>query len=164
MDENKSFGKVFLQQTVIVFTLAIACVALIGWLSPYLGIRLLGDAPEMSLHGLSFQVLMQLLLFAVICGLIAALLTTDVIIKNMLHLWRSVLFHFLSIVACGLFVVIFGWFPLGDLRAWIGLLLIMTGAFVLGSAPMIIKVKLDDRRYEKLLSDYKSKREGERND
>ena len=72
---------------------------------------------------------------------------------------------FLGIAVTVAFAIIFRWLPSDAWEAWMGFVSFFAVSFGIGLAAMIVKTKIEDSRYNKLLSDYKSKREtGRAND
>jgi len=147
------------------FTLAVIAISITGWILgdsqiQYDGLLRLGRA------GLSFQTLAQLFAWSVVISILSVLLTSDIFFKKVLLLWRMVLLTFLGIATCIAFAVVFRWFPLDIWEAWAGFLTFFVVGFGFSSFGMIMKTKLEDRRYNNALSDYKLKmrKEGKEND
>jgi len=144
MDEKKNIVSTLLQNIATTFACAIIGSSVIIWF-------LSED------QGLYFPIIAQLLAFCIIVSIMEIVITSDLLFKNMLLLWRYILLLFLTLVTCGIFVIVFDWFSIDNWVAWTGLMTTLTVFFVIGTVPMIVKTKLEDRRYHKLLSDYKSK-------
>ncbi|MCL2421834.1 MAG: hypothetical protein FWD03_08255 [Defluviitaleaceae bacterium] len=158
MEDKKNIASVIFQNIALTFTFTIIASAISGWMMWHFAPEYL-EFPIYNLgrDGLSYEGIAQFFAFSVIVSVMSVLLTEDILLKKVMLLWRCVLLLFLILVTCGLFVVIFRWFPLDNREAWIGLVTTLSGFFVLGFTPMIVKTWLEDRRYGKLLSDYKSK-------
>ena len=75
---------------------------------------------ELGNRGLTMGTLLQLLFLAVLVTIAQVVFLTDALIKNMNMIARNLLFItsiFISIVT---FAAVFGWFPVNDIKAWIG--------------------------------------------
>lgn len=75
---------------------------------------------ELGSRGLTTDTLLQLLLLAVLVTVAQVIFLTDVLIGDLNMIARNLLFItsvFISIVT---FAAVFGWFPVNDIKAWIG--------------------------------------------
>lgn len=156
MDKEKSVVRLICRNTTATFTFAIIMLTLIGWTlnnsqTEYMGLFGFENT------GLPFQSVIQILALSFVIGGLCTLLTSDLVFKKAMLLWRMVLMLLFSGVICFIFAIIFRWFPLDMREAWIAavaLFIVVSGAVPLG---MVIKTKLLDRRYNKALYEYKSK-------
>ena len=165
MEEQKGFAQIFMQITIITFAYAIIVISITGWLfgeeaQERSALFALGNA------GLSFQSIMQIFILSVIIGLISAILTSDIIFKKTMLLWRYIFIWFSSLVASGIFAAVFRWLPLDLLEGWILFIVCLTVFFFIGAFGLALKTKLEEKRYNKLLSEYRIKHglEDERHD
>ncbi|MCL2216797.1 MAG: hypothetical protein FWB91_07220 [Defluviitaleaceae bacterium] len=154
MDEKKSIVSIFFQHITAAFALSVIALSVTGWLLgdsqiEYDGLFRLGSA------GLSFESLAQMFAFSVVISILETVLTSDIFFKKAMLLWRMILLLFFGIVSCVVFAVVFRWFPLDIWEAWAAFLTFFVVGFGLGCFVLIAKTKLEDRRYSKLLSDYK---------
>ena len=165
MDDKKNIASLLFQSITMIFTCTIVTSCIAGWifwnLTPGYQVFHINNIGN---DGLSYPVIAQFFAFSIIIGVMSVLLTEDILFKKVMLLWRCVLLLFLTLVVCGLFVVIFRWFPLDSWEAWVGLITPLSVFFILGFTPMIIKTWLEDRRYHKLLSNYKSKQKDQHHD
>jgi len=157
MNEEKKVFSVFFQHTIVTFAYSIIAMTITGQIlanyrDTHNVLSILGH------EGLTYQSIMQIFALSAVLGVLITLLTSDIILKHVMLLWRYATLLFLSTVACGLFVVIFRWFPLDLWQAWVGFILFFVTFFIIGLSAMIAKTKIEDKRYEKLLSIYKSKK------
>jgi Na+/melibiose symporter-like transporter len=75
----------------------------------------------------------------------------------MLLLWRASLMFILSFLTAVLFSVFFQWFPLDNWEAWFGFFIAMTVSSAISIFIMFVKIKMEDKKYSMLLSNYKAK-------
>lgn len=114
---------------------------------------------QLGSKGLALSTLLQFLLNAIIAISLKTIFFSDKLIKNMMALWRSVFLLASVLASTILFIIIFHWFQISNLFAWISFIICFAGCFTLCSLYMIIKNKLDNRKYNKLLSSYKDQHE-----
>lgn len=105
--------------------------------------------------GLAISTMLQFLLNAVVIIFLKSLFFSGKLFKNMMTLWRTV-FLLLSILVFNiLFIIFFNWFPMNNVYAWTGFFLCFGGGFIISTSFMIIKTKLENKKYNELLSSYK---------
>lgn len=75
----------------------------------------------------------------------------------MMALWRTVLVLLSVLISIIIFIIVFHWFPIDNLYAWIGFFICFGGGFILSTSLMVIKTKLDNKKYNELLILYKNK-------
>lgn len=73
-------------------------------------------------NGITNATLLQLLLLAVLISVSRIIFLTDRVFSKMTIILRNILFFLTVLVMITLFVVIFKWFPIADMKAWIGFL------------------------------------------
>ncbi|MCL2353677.1 MAG: hypothetical protein FWC69_03510 [Defluviitaleaceae bacterium] len=156
MKEDKSILGLFLGHTITTFACTVIATTMIGWIfvnfsNSQIDLSILGS------EGLAYAHIAQILGLSTVLGALITLLTSDIVLKQTMLLWRCALLLFLSLVACGLFVIIFRWFPLDLWQAWLSFLLSFVVFFILGIGSMLLKTKLEDKKYKKLLSSYKER-------
>lgn len=156
MKEEKNFVVEFVKQTLMTFASAVITVSIVGWFVGD-GTKEVGGLLGLGRDGLSYASLLQLFVFSFIAAGIKLLLLSNYFIKNMMLLWRTVFMFLLTFLLAIILVILFRWIPLDSLEAWFGFILSITGGFFIGLSSMIIKTKLEDKKYNILLSDYKKK-------
>ena len=107
--------------------------------------------------GISYQSIVQFFVCAATIGVLRVLLLSDMLFKKAMLLWRVVLLLLLTLVFTGFYIVIFRWFPIDMWRAWVGFAVSFTLCSTLTVLAMILRIRLTDKKYDKLLSDYKAK-------
>jgi hypothetical protein len=163
MEQKNKKSNYFITQVLILF--AVNILMLIVFLCIF-GDRAknLSSIYQLGSQGLAVSTMLQFLLSSVVIISLQHLFFSEKISKKMTALWRTILFLFSILAFMVLFIIIFDWFPLNNLYAWLGFLTCFVGGFVIGTSTMIIKTKLDNRRYNALLSLYKDQHKGDDED
>ena len=78
---------------------------------------------ELGNKGFSIATLLQLFILAILISIAQIAFLTDRWIKNMLLIFRNVLFFGTAIITIAIFAIFFEWFPVYDVKAWIGFVL-----------------------------------------
>ena len=156
MDENKSLIVIFFNQVITVFGLAIIVISIVGWV--------VGDVTKsvesllsIGRDGLSYASLLQVLIFSVVQGIFRITIVSDLFFKNMMLLWKLVLMFSASIISAIVFSILFHWFPTNSFEAWKWFIISMIVSFTIGVILTLIKLKLENKKYNKLLINYKIK-------
>jgi len=159
MNYNKHIVNDFIKQTLITFAAATMAIGAVGWL---LGNEAKGAGGLFHLghEGLSYHSLLQIFVYAFIVAVLKVLAFSDSLIKNMLMLWRIVLLLFLSFISAIVCAVTFHWFPIGDQSSWLQFLLSAGLCFAITIMLLIIKIRVQDRKYSRMLTAYQEKRDG----
>lgn len=111
-------------------------------------------------QGLSIQTLVQLLLFSLIITVTQIAFLTDKWIKNMPLLIRNIMFFGIIIVAIVIFVVVFAWFPIDEIKAWIGFGLFFAVCTAISVTASRQREKCENRKMEQALNNFKGKSGG----
>ena len=95
------------------------------------------------------------------CSLILAgfnvLLLSDRFFTKMRFLLRYFLFFLAYLFTASIFSIIFKWFPLKNIPAWVGCVLSSNICFLFASGITLLKFKLQDKKYNRLLEKYKAR-------
>jgi hypothetical protein len=110
--------------------------------------------------GLAITTILEFLLSSFVVISLKTLFFSDKLFKCMLTLWRTVLLLFSILVFMVLFIILFDWFPINSLYSWTGFFICFGGGFIISSAFMIIKTKMENSKYEEQLSHYKNQHGG----
>ncbi len=114
--------------------------------------------------GLASTTMLQFLLSAAVTVLLKNLFYSDLISKKMMALWRTIFMLLSILVVHIIFILLFDWFRYDNRLAWASFFICFGGGFLIGSSAMILKTKLDSRRYDELLNFYKEQREEDDNE
>jgi len=103
----------------------------------------------------SKSVIFQVAGFSFILAIFIILIISDRYIKNMRFWLRLILLFISAIIIFSTFAVIFKWFPVNDLLAWLGFLVSAFICFVFSLGLTFIKFKIEQKKYNTLLENYK---------
>ena len=156
MKGNKNVIGIFWGHFTSMFIASIIAVSIAGWLSggtamEYSGLLRLGN------EGLAFSSIAQLFAWSIVLSFFTTLLTSDVILKKVMLLWRVVVLVVLGIAITVVFAVLFRWLPSAEWLAWTVFLTSFSvpfGGGLLGG--VIAATKVADKKYNKKLSEYKA--------
>jgi len=158
--ENRTVSKFgFINQVFIIFSVAIIFLTLVG--------ELVGDSAKrtstmfnLGNQGLSFSIIMQFLIVAILITSVKEVIYSERFFKNMMALWRTIIMLFSNIVINICFIIAFGWFPVNSVAGWIGFFGSFAISFVVSTLVMVIKTKRESKKYEELFKKYKSAQQG----
>ena len=105
--------------------------------------------------GLSSATLFQLLFLAVIITVAQNIFLSDILIKNMALIVRNILFFLTVMVAISMFVILFGWFPIGNVVAWIGFIVCFALCTAISAVIMRLEENAENRKMQEALNKYK---------
>lgn len=155
MEEKKTIfdyiSQIFATYGMIVAIFIIFSLVLGNKAMKYSSLFVLGNA------GLSAATLGQLLLLAVIISLGQILFLTDRVVKNMSLLLRHIIFFLMVMVVIAGFAVVFRWFPVTDMKAWIGFFLSFGVCTAVSVVISRLKEKAENKKMEAALDKYKEK-------
>jgi predicted neutral ceramidase superfamily lipid hydrolase len=154
--DNRGYG--FIAQTLILFASSVLMMMLMAALFGD-GAREISPLYQMGSKGLASTTILEFLLSSAIITALKELFFSEKIFKNLMTLWRTVLMLFSVLIVSILFIIVFKWFPLNFGLAWAGFLICFGGSCVAVSIFLIIKTRIESKRYEELLDDYKKQHE-----
>ena len=153
-DSSKSAAVDFFEQVLKSFATIIIMVSIVGFI--------IGDAAKdvsdlfsMGSSGLSYLSLLQFLAFSLVSSVIRMILYSDYFAKRIMLLWRIAIMLFIYLIMAIVSSILFNWFPIYDLFSWVRFLISITVSFSILIAAMFIKLKIEDKKYSKLLLNYK---------
>lgn len=155
---NSKYG--FVAQTLILFAVNILMLMLLAHFVGD-GARTISPLYRMGSGGLATATMLQFLLSSAVIIALKNFIYSERYFKKLMTLWRTVIMLFGVLVISILFILIFHWFPLDAGFAWAGFFICFGGSFIAASLFMIVKTKLESRRYDELLSDYKDQHGGD---
>lgn len=106
---------------------------------------------QMGNAGIPIAALMQFFLLAIMIASLRWLFFTDVCIKHLSILWRSILMFICVIVAVGLLAAAFQWFPVNQVMPWIAFLLCFFVCASISVIVFVIKEKMDNQKMQEAL-------------
>lgn len=117
--------------------------------------RVLSTLFALGSVGLSTATLLQLLFLAVIITVAQNIFLSDLVIKNMALIVRNILFFVTVMVATTLFIILFGWFPVGDPRAWIGFIVCFAVCTAISAGIMRLEENAENKKMQEALNKFK---------
>jgi MFS family permease len=162
MDEEKSGTPLvsrYLSWFGTIFTLTLIVMSAAGFLVG----RYIEEARELSSlfrlggEGLPYTAILQIGGFALIMAAFHTFIFSDGPLKKVMVLWKIIILLFLTLVTASIFALVFEWFPLDNREAWFGFVLPTVICFAAGSALMILITRLEGKKYDKLLSEYRTR-------
>jgi hypothetical protein len=109
--------------------------------------------------GLTLSSLLQLLLLALTVSLSQILFLTDRIIKNMSIVFRYVLFFLVIMIAMVIMAVLFAWFPVDDIKAWIGFFISFVISMLISILLTRLEEKAENEKMQKALENFRAKQD-----
>ena len=106
--------------------------------------------------GLQYSTIFQISMYSLILSVISILLFSERFNYKMRFIWRFFLMLLATLLIFCIFAVIFRWIPVDEPIAWLGLILSTIIGFSIGFSLTILKLKLDGKKYDRLLANYKA--------
>ena len=119
------------------------------------GARTLSLLFSLGSAGLSTATLLQLLFLALIITAAQNIFLSDILIKNMPLIARNILFFVTVLAACTLFIIFFGWFPVGNAGAWIGFIVCFALCTAVSAVIMRLAENAENKKMQEALNKYK---------
>jgi len=107
--------------------------------------------------GLQYGTILQTAGFSLIIAFFSVLLFSEHIQMKIRFLSRGFLLLLVTLLTTSIFAVIFKWFPSNNIQGWIGFVLCTIGCFVFSFTLTSLKLKLEGKKYTKLLAGYKER-------
>ncbi len=150
----------FITQVLILFAVDVLLLILLASLFGD-GANKISNLYKFGSKGLAISTLLQFLLSSTIIISLKALFFSEKLFKNMMTLWRSVLLLLSTLISSIILIIVFDWAPLDYPYAWIGFFTCFGSCFIICTLFMIIRTKLESKKYDELLSFYKNQHGGE---
>jgi len=164
MDEERNETSILtalLRAFTTTFTWAILAMCVVGMLN----VRYSSEARihmtaffDFGGAGMPFASILQIAGFSLVMAFFAVLLFSERFFPGIRYFWRSFFLCLATLLTCSVFAVIFGWFPVYYPRSWVWFVLATVFCFSLSFALLRLKHKLEGRKYDKLLANYKARR------
>lgn len=163
MEEKGNIVFRFLSQVLVTFSLDIVVLMI---LAAFIGeeAKNMSTIYQLGSKGLASATLAQFFLSSVSITVLRNLFLSEQLFKKLNTLLRTICMVTCILLIHILYIILFGWFSLDNYLAWISFLVCFTGGFTLGLLIMLLKIKLDNRQYDELLSQYREMHEEEENE
>lgn len=110
---------------------------------------------ELGNQGFSIATLLQLFILAIIISIAQIAFLTDRWIKNLSIFFRNVLFFGTAIITIAIFAIFFKWFPIYDVKAWIGFGLSFIVCTVVSVTISRLEEQAENKKMEQALNRFK---------
>jgi len=148
----------FAQRFTVIFSLAIVAITIAGMIIGLNSEDMRNVSTLFAINnGLQYSTILQTAGFSLIITIFSVLLFSEHIQTRINFLFRGFLLLLVTLVTTSIFAIIFNWFPAEDIQGWIGFALCTIFCFVVCFALTLLKLKLEGKKYTKLLAGYKER-------
>lgn len=154
MEENKTIFN-YLGQIFTTFGIIVLMFVILGSLMNE-EIGQYSSLFELGKKGLSMSTLLQLFVLAMIISVGQIIFFTDRWIKNMVLVVRIICFFAVIIFTMVFFCCAFSWFPISDVKAWIGFIVSFSVCTSIGIVVCRMKEKAENKKMAQALQTIKS--------
>ncbi len=110
---------------------------------------------QLGNSGIAITTLMQYLFLSVIIITLKWLLFTDVLIKRVSIMIRTVMMFVCVILSAGIFIAVFQWFPVNDIKSWTMFFICFFVCACISIVVSTIKEKSDNKKMQEALEHLK---------
>lgn len=110
---------------------------------------------ELGNRGFSIATLLQLFILAILISIAQITFLTDRWIKNLSLFFRNVLFFGIAIIIIAIFAIFFEWFPINDVKAWIGFILSFSVCTAVSVTISRLEEQAENKKMEQALNRFK---------
>jgi hypothetical protein len=155
-NKNSSFVTELLRRFGIIFLLTILVVSVAGM---FVNRHDLTAGEESSLFalvgGLTYNVIFQIAGFSLIMAIFSILLFSEHFQTKIRFFLRGLLLLLATLVTTTVFAFVFKWFSPYNVLSWFGFVFCTIICFAISFALTFLKLKLEGKKYDKLLAEYK---------
>ncbi|MCR5735398.1 MAG: hypothetical protein K6G22_12405 [Lachnospiraceae bacterium] len=109
---------------------------------------------SMGKEGITIPVLSELLLLAVMITLAQVVFLTDKWILNMSMMIRNVLLFISVLIVMAIMIVVFKWFPVDDMTAWLGFIISYVISLIISEFVTKLREKAENSKMQEALDKY----------
>ena len=148
-----------LREFATVFTLLILCFSFMRKLVSVIfpDIQNLSSMFALEGAGLPYPTILQAFTFALIMAFISRLLFSGIIDIKLQYIYKHIIFLFTTLITTIIFSILFNWFPVNNIQAWLLFIPFFFMACIIAIGLSFLLLKLEDKKYNKLLENYKNK-------
>jgi magnesium-transporting ATPase (P-type) len=162
MDEEKKIPSLItelLRRFGIIFLLTILAVSFAGMLVGRYDSEAGKESALFALSGgLTYNVIFQIAGFSLIMAIFSVLLFSEHFQIKIRFFLRGLLLLLVTLITTSIFAVIFKWFSPYNIQSLLGFVLCTVMCFVISFFLTFLKLKLERKKYDKLLAEYKIRR------
>ena len=161
--KNVSLITGYLREFANIFTLLVLSISLTGIFISffYPETQNLSAIFALGREGLPYTAIMQSVGFALIMAFVSRILFSGYFSNKLTFMWRYFLFFLATLITTSVFSIIFKWFPVNNLRAWLIFIPVFFIFFTAAIVFSLILLKIEDKKYNRLLENYKSRQSDE---
>jgi len=153
----------FARKFTVIFSLAVIAITVAGMLVGLNGQDMRDVSTLFAFSGgLQYSTILQTAGFSLIIAFFTVLLFSEYIQMKIRFLFRGFLLLIVTLVTTSIFAVNFNWFPSNNIQGWVGFVLCTVCCFAVSFVLTTLKLKLEGKKYTKLLADYKERNKGSR--
>jgi len=116
------------------------------------------DIQTLFTSGNTFISIIQIAVSSFILSFFCVLLITDRFISKMRYWLRLLLLLLSALLIFSVFGIIFNWFPVNNPQIWLRFILCTVICYILSISLTLIKFKIEGNKYNKLLANYKARK------
>ena len=148
----------FLREFATIFTLIVLCMSLAGKFISIYAHEIWNLSTIFALGGTSlpYTTIMQSAVYALIMAIVSRFLFSGYIITKISFIWRYFIFFLVTLLTTSVFAIVFNWFPVGIVQAWLVFIPIFFVFFAIAIGLSIVLLKFEDKKYNRLLEKYKN--------
>ena len=160
MDNKKnrvSFITGILKEFSTIFTMIILSISFSGNFIFFLDREILNMSTIFTLGsaGLPYTTIAQSALFAIIMAFVSRFLFSEFFAIKISFLWRYIIFFLITLFTTSIFAIIFNWFPVYNLYAWLYFIAFFLLFFGIAIGFSFLFLRLENKKYNKLLENFK---------
>lgn len=146
----------FCTHTFIIFSVTILTISLLALVVGE-SAKELSTLFALGSKGLAFSTIAQLFGMSLIITILNEFILESKWLEKTMALWRIIIMLTAIVITVICFILMFGWFPIDNVYAWIGFALSFGSGFGISTAVMTIKTKMENQKYERSFLEYKQK-------
>ena len=148
-----------LRKFTIIFSLTILVITIVGTFVNQYDTEAGKEIILFALAGaLQYEIILQIAGFALIMAIFSVLLFSEYFQTKMRFFFRILLLLLSTLVTTSVFVLIFKWFLPHNFHLWLIFVLCTVICFSISFSLTVFKLKLEEKKYARLLSNYKLQR------
>ena len=160
MDSIFDFILNILKKTVMPFTVSIIFLTIFGY---FFGDDMAQISPLSTGSAISYITIFQLLSLSIFIGFINTLFASTYFLRKILFLSQNILRIIIIVFITIIYIVLFDWFPLNNILAWIGFIIAFGICLILSLSISLYITHKQDQEYQVLLKHYQKKKTQKRN-
>jgi magnesium-transporting ATPase (P-type) len=158
--KRSPFITLLLQRFCINFSVIMMTITVAGMLISRFGVNNQNTDSLFSFdgNGLSYGTILQFAAFSAIVALFSVLLFDERFSSKLRFISRIFFFMLVIMITASFFVIVFNWFPLDDVFAWLSFAALTIICFAISFGLTMLKIKRERETYGKLLADFKARK------